>query len=94
MSSSFKFGCVSCHFFRGCKEDRKSEYHCFQKPRLIFCSNPQRSLWLEVEESSSGTERRTSPMKFDESRISDSQIPPKWGNEGGIKCQSIEDLDK
>ncbi|GFV91993.1 hypothetical protein TNCV_1894291 [Trichonephila clavipes] len=24
MSSSFKLGCASCHFLRGCKEDRKS----------------------------------------------------------------------
>ncbi|GFX66620.1 integrase catalytic domain-containing protein [Trichonephila clavipes] len=41
----------------------ESEHHCFQKPRLIFCSNSQRSLWLEVEGSSSGTERITSPVR-------------------------------
>ncbi|GFY03876.1 hypothetical protein TNCV_1196561 [Trichonephila clavipes] len=50
---------ISCEV---CKEDRKSELHFFQKPRLIFCSNPQRYLWLEVEGSSSGTER-TSPVR-------------------------------
>ncbi|GFV21737.1 hypothetical protein TNCV_3484341 [Trichonephila clavipes] len=63
MSFSFKFGCGFCPFLRGCKEKRKSELHFFQKPRLIFCSNSQRSLWLEVEGSSSGTERRTSPVR-------------------------------
>ncbi|GFU35044.1 hypothetical protein TNCV_4278511, partial [Trichonephila clavipes] len=63
MSSSFKFGCASCHFLRGCKEEINSELHFFQKPRLMFCSNSQRSLWLEVEGSSSGTERRTSPVR-------------------------------
>ncbi|GFX32173.1 hypothetical protein TNCV_3327461 [Trichonephila clavipes] len=63
MSSSFKFGCASYHFFRGCKEGRKSELHFFQKPCLIFCNNSQRSLWMEVEGSSTGTERRTSPVR-------------------------------
>ncbi|GFX94754.1 hypothetical protein TNCV_1636161 [Trichonephila clavipes] len=63
MSSSFKFGCASCHCLRGCREEINSELHFFQKPRLVFCSNSQRSLWLEVEGSSSGTERRTSPVR-------------------------------
>ncbi|GFY24154.1 hypothetical protein TNCV_1012071 [Trichonephila clavipes] len=62
MSSSFKFGCASCHFLRGCKEEINSELHFFQKARLMFCNNSQRSLWLEVEGSSSGTER-TSPVR-------------------------------
>ncbi|GFW67960.1 uncharacterized protein TNCV_1617211 [Trichonephila clavipes] len=28
ISPSFKFGCASCHFFRGCKEVKKSEHRC------------------------------------------------------------------
>ncbi|GFX38671.1 integrase catalytic domain-containing protein [Trichonephila clavipes] len=69
VSFLFKFGCAFRHFLRGCKEERKSELHFFQKPRLIFCSNYQRSLWLEVEGNSSGTERRTSRVrKCDECR--------------------------
>ncbi|GFQ72712.1 hypothetical protein TNCT_97131 [Trichonephila clavata] len=63
MSSSFKFGCATCHFLRGCKKERKLELHFFQRPRLIFCSNSQRFLWLEAEGSFSGTERRTSQVK-------------------------------
>ncbi|GFY64946.1 hypothetical protein TNIN_244611 [Trichonephila inaurata madagascariensis] len=63
MSSSFRFGCASCHFLRGHKEERKSELHFFQKPRFKFCSNSQPSLWSEVEGSFSGTERRTSPVR-------------------------------
>ncbi|GFT68541.1 transposable element Tc1 transposase [Trichonephila clavipes] len=62
MSSSFKFGFASCHCLGGCKEKINSELHFFQKPRLMFCSKSERSLWLEVEGSPSGTER-TSPAK-------------------------------
>ncbi|GFS92151.1 hypothetical protein TNCV_1113061 [Trichonephila clavipes] len=39
MSSSFKFGCASCHCLRGCNEEINLELHFFQKPRLMFCSN-------------------------------------------------------
>ncbi|GFX19883.1 integrase catalytic domain-containing protein [Trichonephila clavipes] len=57
-----KFGCASCHCLRVCKEEINSDLHFFQKPRFMFCSNSQRSLCLEVEGSSSGTER-TSPVR-------------------------------
>ncbi|GFU66986.1 hypothetical protein TNCV_1390721 [Trichonephila clavipes] len=40
MSSSFKFGCASCHFLRGCKEEINSNPLLPKKPHLMFCSTP------------------------------------------------------